>query len=91
MHGGLSQFRATQQRRKERSESRDKGGFDRKSNNSFADNSTPDFNFPKMSESEFQEFKAELVKNGKRKKRTEILILILTLLITSIALILIFN
>lgn len=91
MHGGLSQFKAAQQRRKERSESRDKGGFERKPNRSVSDKIATDFNFPKMSEAEFEEFKAKLIKKRKQKERRVIIFVSIGLLIATLLLFLALN
>jgi len=75
MDGSYSQFRALLQRRKERSESKNKGNFIRINYKSQSERTKSEFNFSKMTELEFSEFKSKLKAERRNKNLKDLLIL----------------
>ena len=76
MHGSLSHFKATLQRKKERSETKDRRGFGRKNSYASKGKLADEFNLPKMSESEFTAFKLKLKSERKKQDSRDLLLLI---------------
>ena len=77
MHGSLSHFKATLQRKKERSDAKNRGNFSRKNSYTFEGKLVDKFNLPKMSESEFIEFKLKLKAERKKQNVKDLLLLII--------------
>lgn len=79
MHGSLGHFKATLQRRKERTESKNKGNFSRKNTYTFEGKLANESLQPKMSAAEFAEFKLKLKSERKKKTTRDWLLLIIVL------------
>lgn len=77
MHGSLGHFKATLQRKKERSESRDRGNFSRKKIYATEGKLADETNHPKMSVTEFSKFKLKLKAERKRQNFNDRLLLII--------------
>lgn len=83
--GSLSQFKATLARKMERKQKR-QARSDRNSSSYKSSNSKPEYNFPKLSESELEKVKNDIRKKAKSERKKEmitiaIIFIILTLLI----------
>ena len=83
--GSLSQFKATLARKIERNQKR-QARNDRNSSNYKSSDSKPEFNFPKLSDSELEKVKSDIRKKAKSERKKEfititIVIAILILLI----------
>ncbi len=83
--GSLSQFKATLARKKARKD-KSQGKFERKKMGFKSSDSKPEFDFPKLSESELEKVKSDIRKKMKSDRRNELIILgilfiVLTLLI----------
>ncbi|RKN83225.1 hypothetical protein [Ulvibacterium marinum] len=72
--GSLSQFKATLARKKARKD-KSQGKFDRKKMGFKNPDSKPEFNFPKLSESELEKVKIDIRKKIKSDRRNELIIL----------------
>ena len=91
MHGSLGHFKATLQRRKERSESKNRGNFSRKNSYTSEGKIADEVNRPKMSETEFTEFKLKL-KAARKKQNSKELVILITVFGTLITLLIwVFN
>lgn len=83
--GSLSQFKATLARKIERNQKR-QARSERNSSSYKSSNSKPEYNFPKLSESELEKVKSDIRKKAKSDRKKELITLaivfiILTLLI----------
>jgi len=83
--GSLSQFKATLARKIERNQKR-QARNDRNSSNYKSSDSKPEYNFPKLSESELEKVKNDIRKNAKSERKKElitiaIIFIVLTLII----------
>ena len=91
MHGSLGQFKATLQRKKERSDAKSRGNFSRKNTYSSSKTTEGQFDFPKMSDSEFNEFKSKLESKRRISSIKDLAIYFIALIAISIISILIFG
>ncbi|GER59289.1 hypothetical protein ULMA_13970 [Patiriisocius marinus] len=78
MHGSLSHFKATLQRRKDRIDTKEKTSLSKAGLTTR--NKKPNFNFPKMNNEEFAQFKANL--ESKKRKNTLINIILFVFILT---------
>lgn len=83
--GSLSQFKATLARKIERNQKR-QARNDRNSSSYKSSDSKPEYNFPKLSESELEKVKNDIQKKAKSERKKElitiaIIFIILTLII----------
>ncbi len=72
-HGGLSQFKATLARNKERKE-KAQGKFDRKKLGFKNPDSKPEYDFTKLSDSELEKLKKEIQEKIKSERQNELII-----------------
>ena len=71
--GSLSQFKATLARRMARKE-KTQGRFDRKKLGFKSSDSKPEFDFPKLSESELEKLKEDIREKAKSERKKEFII-----------------
>lgn len=79
-HGSLSQFKATLARKIERNQKK-QARSDRNSSSYKSSDSKPNFDFPKLSESELEKVKKEIKRKAKQDRKKEIVKIIIGLLI----------
>ncbi|MCI2230520.1 hypothetical protein MC378_15195 [Polaribacter sp. MSW13] len=70
--GSLSQFKATLARKIERNQKR-QARSDRNSSSYKSSNSKPEYNFPKLSESELEKVKNDIRKKAKSERKKELI------------------
>jgi len=76
--GSLSQFKATLARKKAR-EDKNRGRFD--SSNYKTSDSKPEYNFPKLTDSELEKVKADIRKKIRDENRKEMILIGIVLLV----------
>ena len=85
--GSLSQFKATLTRKIERNQKR-QARSDRNSSSYKSSDSKPEYNFPKLSESELEKVKSDIRKKLKSERKKEFIII--TIVIAILVLLIIF-
>ena len=88
--GSLSQFKATLTRKIERNQKR-QARSDRNSSNYKSSDSKPDFDFPKLSESELDKVKSDIRKKAKLERKKEIITFIIVFMILGSIILYLFN
>lgn len=88
--GSLSQFKATLARKIERNQKR-QARSDRNSSNYKSSDSKPDFDFPKLSESELDKVKSDIRKKAKLERKKEIITFIIVFIILGSIILYLFN
>lgn len=91
MHGSLGHFKATLQRKKERSEANNRRAFSRKSSYASKGKLADKLDLSKMSESEFTAFKLKLKSERKKQNSRDLLLLIIVFGALIVLWILLFN
>lgn len=83
MHGSLSQFKATLARKKERNQKRE-ARSDRNRTSYKGSDSKPEFDFPKLSESELEKLKSDIRKKLKSDRKKELITIVIILAILTL-------
>ncbi|MCB0748644.1 MAG: hypothetical protein KDC52_17835 [Ignavibacteriae bacterium] len=81
--GSLSQFKATLARKIERNQKR-QARNDRNSSNYKSSDSKPEYNFPKLSESELEKVKNNIRKKAKWERKKELITIAIILIILAL-------
>ncbi len=79
--GSLSQFKATLARKIERNQKR-QARNDRHSSSYKSSDSKPEFNFPKLSETELEKVKSDIQKKAKSDKKKELITILIVFAIS---------
>lgn len=81
--GSLSQFKATLARKIERNQKR-QARNDRNSSSYKSSDSKPEFDFPKLSESELEKVKSDIRKKAKSERKKELIIIAIIFIILTL-------